>query len=75
MAAINVRNLCKTYGTRIAVDDLSVTIEDGEVFALLGPNGAGKTTTVKRHLLRAFAKLGVSDRTAAVTSAQATGQL
>ena len=47
MAAINVRNLCKTYGPRIAVDDLSVTIEDGEVFALLGPNGAGKTTTVE----------------------------
>ncbi|HKA67957.1 MAG TPA: ABC transporter ATP-binding protein [Actinomycetes bacterium] len=47
MTAIEVHNLHKTYGAHPAVNDLSVTIEDGEVFALLGPNGAGKTTTVE----------------------------
>ncbi|HKE50401.1 MAG TPA: ABC transporter ATP-binding protein [Actinomycetes bacterium] len=47
MTAIDVHNLRKTYGAHAAVDDLDVTIEDGEVFALLGPNGAGKTTTIE----------------------------
>ena len=47
MAAITLRGLTKTYGTRRAVDDLDLDIETGEVFALLGPNGAGKTTTVE----------------------------
>lgn len=42
-----VEGLRKDYGGMPAVDDLSFTIEAGEVFALLGPNGAGKTTTVE----------------------------
>ena len=42
-----VEGLCKDYGETRAVDDLSFTIDQGEVFALLGPNGAGKTTTVE----------------------------
>lgn len=42
-----VEGLSKDYGSLRAVDDLSFTIERGEVFALLGPNGAGKTTTVE----------------------------
>lgn len=45
---LEVRNLIKTYGTSFrAVDDLSITINDGEIFAFIGPNGAGKTTTIK----------------------------
>ncbi len=36
----------KEFGSRVAVDDLSLAIQPGEVFGLLGPNGAGKTTTV-----------------------------
>ena len=45
--AISVENLAKQYGSVRAVDTLSFTVSEGEVFALLGPNGAGKTTTVE----------------------------
>ncbi len=44
---IQVDHLVKKYGDFSAVDDVSFTVSDGEVFAFLGPNGAGKTTTVK----------------------------
>ncbi len=42
-----VTNLRKTYGTTVAVDDVSLIVTDGEIFGILGPNGAGKTTTVE----------------------------
>ena len=44
---IEISGLTKSYGKIRAVDDLSLTIDHGEVFGLLGPNGAGKTTTIK----------------------------
>ncbi|GAA1960478.1 ABC transporter ATP-binding protein [Kitasatospora viridis] len=44
---IEIEELTRTFGTRTAVDRLTLTIGEGEVFALLGPNGAGKTTTVR----------------------------
>jgi ABC-2 type transport system ATP-binding protein len=47
MEAIEVRNLRKTYGDAVAVDDVSFTVAEGEIFGVLGPNGAGKTTTVE----------------------------
>jgi ABC-2 type transport system ATP-binding protein len=47
MAAIEVRRLRKTYGSIVAVDDLSFDVREGEVYALLGHNGAGKSTTVE----------------------------
>jgi ABC-2 type transport system ATP-binding protein len=46
-AALEVRDLVKSYGGRRAVDCLSLTVERGELLALLGPNGAGKTTTIE----------------------------
>lgn len=45
--AIRTENLTKRYKDKIAVDRLSLTVEQGELIALLGVNGAGKTTTVK----------------------------
>jgi ABC-2 type transport system ATP-binding protein len=42
-----VDSLVKSYGSLHAVDDISFTVENGEVFSLLGPNGAGKTTTIE----------------------------
>ena len=44
--AISVKNLVKRYEDVTAVDDLSFSVEAGEVFGLLGPNGAGKSTTI-----------------------------
>jgi len=45
--AIETIGLCKEYGGRVVLQDLSLTVQRGEVFGFLGPNGAGKTTTVK----------------------------
>ena len=41
---IEVSHLTKRYGSRLAVDDVSFTVEDGVIYGLLGPNGAGKST-------------------------------
>jgi ABC-2 type transport system ATP-binding protein len=44
---IELIEVTKRYGTKVAVDNLSLTVQPGELFAFLGPNGAGKTTTIK----------------------------
>ena len=44
---INTEGLTKKFGDNLAVDDLTLQVDRGEVFAFLGPNGAGKTTTVR----------------------------
>jgi ABC-2 type transport system ATP-binding protein len=50
MAAIECRGLTKYYGDVRGVEDVSFTVEEGEVFGFLGPNGAGKTTAIRTLL-------------------------
>src|SRR6516164_2456126 len=45
--AVEIAHLRKTYGAVAAVDDVSFSVAEGEIFGVLGPNGAGKTTTVE----------------------------
>ena len=47
MSSIEVEHIVKNFGTQRAVNDVSFTVEPGEIFGLLGPNGAGKTTTIR----------------------------
>ena len=56
MAEIKIENVTKRFGDFVAVDDVSLTVEDQEFVVLLGPSGCGKTT-----LLRAIAGLGMAD--------------
>ena len=48
--AIEVDHLTKKFGDFTAVDDVSLTIDRGEIFGFLGPNGAGKSTTIRSIL-------------------------
>jgi ABC-2 type transport system ATP-binding protein len=78
-AVITVDRLQKSYGRTVAVDDLSFSVERGEIFGILGPNGAGKTTTVEcvQGLRRADAGtirvLGLDPRTEAAELRQRIG--
>src|SRR5436190_15053461 len=66
MQMIELREMRKTYGEKVAVERLTLSVAEGEIFAFLGPNGAGKTTTIKvlAGLLRAdsgYAAVGGHD--------------
>ncbi|MFK5277860.1 ATP-binding cassette domain-containing protein, partial [Lactococcus lactis] len=44
---IQMTHVQKRFGTKVAVQDLSLQVQRGEIFGLLGPNGAGKTTVIR----------------------------
>ena len=44
---LKIKNLCKSFGEKKAVDNVSIEIADGEIYGFIGHNGAGKTTTIK----------------------------
>lgn len=46
-AMLDAAHLSRSFGTRLAVDDVSFRVAPGETYGLLGPNGAGKTTTIR----------------------------
>lgn len=50
MHAIEVKNLVKKFDTNVAVNNVSFSVNKGEIFAFLGPNGAGKSTTINLQL-------------------------
>ncbi|MEE1354251.1 MAG: ATP-binding cassette domain-containing protein, partial [Absicoccus porci] len=59
MSIIEVKHLTKKYDQHLAVNDISFSVEEGELFALLGENGAGKSTTI--HILCTILKKNQGD--------------
>ena len=47
MSIIEIKNVCKSFGEKVALDNVSLEIPEGKIFGLLGPNGAGKTTLIR----------------------------
>ena len=65
---IKVENLVKSFGPKFAVDDVSFSVERGEVLGFLGPNGAGKSTTMRMITGLYPPTVGHASRSAASTS-------
>ena len=47
MGLIECQEICKSFGEKVALDHVSVSMEKGRIFGLLGPNGSGKTTLIR----------------------------
>lgn len=47
MALIECKNICKNFGSKVALDNVSLDVPEGKIYGLLGPNGAGKTTMIR----------------------------
>src|SRR5688572_28784636 len=74
MSYLSVQNLVKTFGDFKALDDVSISIDRGEVCALLGPSGCGKTTTLRCIAGLENADFGVISLDGHVLSSPASGQ-
>ena len=51
---IEIKNVTKKYGDKVALNDVSFCVNDGEIFGFIGPNGAGKTTLINRLIHEAY---------------------
>lgn len=60
MAFIDIQNLQKNYGKHVGTRDVSLSVEEGEIFGFVGPNGAGKSTTIKALMGFIFAQGGTA---------------
>lgn len=77
-AAVELRNITKTFGSKVAVSDVSLSIPRGEICGLIGPNGAGKTTTIRMIMSIIFpdkGELSVLGKASAVESKDRIGYL
>ncbi len=78
MHLFQMEQVCKAYGAKMAVDNLSLTLEAGEIFGLLGPNGAGKTSTLRMMMgmtLPDSGSIRIFDQPFARTSLRRVGYL
>ena len=50
MNAIEIKNLTKVYGKNRGIQDINISVKEGEIYGFIGPNGAGKSTTIKTLL-------------------------
>ncbi|MCB9846359.1 MAG: ATP-binding cassette domain-containing protein [Phycisphaeraceae bacterium] len=76
--AIIIENVTKTFGPKVAVEDLSLRVEEGGLYGFIGPNGAGKTTTIRMIMSIIFpdsGRLSVLGRASAVESKDRIGYL
>jgi ABC-2 type transport system ATP-binding protein len=76
--AIQIDRLCKSFGGKVAVDDLSLSVPAGSLCGFIGPNGAGKTTTIRMVMSIIFpdsGSLSVLGRSSAVESKDRIGYL
>ena len=60
MAVVTIEHLHKSYGKHVGVRDVTLTVDEGEIFGFVGPNGAGKTTTLKVLMGFVFADGGAA---------------
>ncbi|HOO44033.1 MAG TPA: ATP-binding cassette domain-containing protein, partial [Bacillota bacterium] len=60
MSIIQMTDVTKTYGNVLALDNISLKVEQGQIYGFIGPNGAGKTTTIRILLGILKADSGVS---------------
>ena len=58
MKVIEISNLTKFYGKNRGIEDVSLSVEEGEIFGFVGPNGAGKSTTIRLMLSLIFPTSG-----------------
>lgn len=59
---IEVKNLTKRYGSNVALDNVSFTVDEGTILGFLGPNGAGKSTAHEHHYRLSFRNGRFRDR-------------